>query len=83
VIMELGGAGERYGYDERELFRYMLSLGFGSYAYNPMNRTLSALGDRMGVEGGLSDNALFVRDVARVKERLQRAPRIDVYGTML
>ncbi|MCK6513319.1 FkbM family methyltransferase [Myxococcota bacterium] len=86
VIMELGGAGERYGYDEGELFRYMLSLGFGAYAYNPMNRTLYALGDQMGaveVEGVSSDNALFVRDVERVRERLQGAPRIDVYGTML
>lgn len=40
VIMELNGAGSRYGFDESQILDLMLSHGFRTYSYDPFSRTL-------------------------------------------
>lgn len=68
VVMELAGAGARYGFDELSLHHRMLSFGFATYAYDALTRTL-----RPG--GGHEGNMLYVRDLAAVRERIATARR--------
>lgn len=71
VIMELNGSGGRYGFDEESLHRDLLGRGFATYRYRPFERALEPLhGARSG--GG---NTLYVRDAARLAERVRTAPR--------
>ena len=69
LIMELNGSGARYGFDEEALHRDLLGRGFATYRYRPRERLLEPLhGARSG--GG---NTLYVRDAARLAERLRTA----------
>lgn len=68
VVMELAGAGARYGFDELALHHRMLSFGFATYAYDAMARAL-----RPG--GGHGGNMLYVRDLAAVRHRIATARR--------
>ena len=69
VIMELNGSGARYGFDEEALHRDLLGRGFATYRYRPRERLLVPLhGARSG--GG---NTLYVRDAARLAERVRTA----------
>ncbi|NCA72520.1 MAG: FkbM family methyltransferase [Sphingobacteriia bacterium] len=71
IIMELNGSGSRYGFDEDALHRDVLARGFATYRYRPFERVLEPLnGARSG--GG---NTLYVRDAARLAERVRCAPR--------
>lgn len=76
VIMELGGAGARYGFDEARVIERMSDHGFGSYSYDPVRRSLRELGGK----NVSASNTLFVREVDAVAERLRSAPAFDVYG---
>lgn len=69
VIMELNGSGERYGFDEKPLHEKMLSFGFNTYTYSPLDRQLIFL------EGQKSDsgNTLYVRNIDEVESRLKSA----------
>jgi len=40
VIMELNGCGKRYGFDDEDLHRKMLSLGYCAVSYHPMDRKM-------------------------------------------
>ncbi len=74
VIMELNGSGVRYGFDEETLHQRMIDYGFKTCRYHPFERKLESLyGTRAG--GG---NMLYVRDVARLAERVQTAPRFQL-----
>lgn len=79
VILELNGCAARYGFDESAIIDLMRGHGFGTYAYDPLNRMLSPLGGKNLASG----NTLFVRDVAFVEDRLRGAPRIAVAGRHL
>lgn len=69
VIMELNGSGDRYGFNEVALHNKMLSFGFDTYTYSPLDRQLVSL------EGKKSDsgNTLYVRNVDEVSSRLKAA----------
>ncbi len=76
VLMELGGAGERYGFDEMAVHRRMIELGFNPCLYYPFQR-------RFGVLEGMSTssgNILYARDTDLITERVQTAPRFCVSG---
>jgi hypothetical protein len=77
--MELNGSGQRYDYDEDEVYRRMIEYGFAPYAYDPYQRSLKELNGKNHVGG----NTLFVRDVAAVRQRLQTAPPFKVMGKSL
>lgn len=70
VIMELNGAGARYGYDEDALHQSMIERGFESCRYHPRDRKLVSLGGAQAAGG----NTLYVRDIARLQERVRTAP---------
>ena len=69
LIMELNASGARYSFDEEALHRNLLDRGFATYRYRPFERLLEPLhGARSG--GG---NTLYVRDAARLAERVRTA----------
>ncbi|TNE48741.1 MAG: FkbM family methyltransferase [Deltaproteobacteria bacterium] len=80
VIMELGGAGNQYGYDEDELLKHMLSLGFRTYEYDPMTRSLTDLNHQAFGEKSINDNILLIRDLDKVKQLLATTPPVELNG---
>jgi len=79
VIMELNGSGQRYSFNEGDLYRRMIEYGFAPYTYKPYERFLKKLGGKNYQAG----NTLFVRDVETVRQRLQTAPPFKVMGKSL
>lgn len=79
VLIELNGAGERYGFSEDAIAALFESAGFGAYAYDPMRRELTPLGRPRNLSG----NTLYVRDVAAARRRVQAAPRRRILGKEL
>jgi FkbM family methyltransferase len=56
----------------------LVSKGFEQYYYDPFGRTLSR------EPNGLSaNNALYLRDVEKVKIRLETAPKYDIFGLLV
>lgn len=74
ILMEFNGSGTRYGYDEKRLQETIVSHGFGCFRYDPFHRALLPL------EGGRSDNILFVRNLPLMRERMASAPQVTVNG---
>ncbi len=72
VIMELGGGGALYGYDEDAIREQMRRWGFEAVGYDPFKRTLT------GPAAG--EDAMFVRDRECVVERLRSATALRVLG---
>jgi FkbM family methyltransferase len=72
VILELNGSGRRYGYQDQRIVAVMHESGFSAYRYEPASRELTHLGDQVGHAG----NTLFIRDAARITERLKRASKV-------
>ncbi|MEX0853091.1 MAG: FkbM family methyltransferase [Bauldia sp.] len=68
VVLELGGTGANYGYDEDGIRDGMQRLGFTQCGYDPYTRSLTTR-DTSGTQG----NTLFVRDKAYVADRLGTA----------
>lgn len=65
VVMELGGAGASYGYDEDQLRETMRGWGFEAVGYDPLRRELT--------EPRPFEDAMFVRNRRFVEERLRSA----------
>lgn len=76
VIMELNGSGQRYGFDEGELFERMFKYEFTPYSYTPFERSLQALSETNKREG----NILFIKDLKSVIQRLESATAFNVSG---
>jgi FkbM family methyltransferase len=79
VILELNGSGQRYGFDEQDILQMMFDYGFETYSYNPFERKLTTLGYKNQEEG----NTLFIRNIDRVLERINKAPQVDVHGILI
>jgi len=79
VIMELNGSGNRYGYDESKIISMMSTYGFETYSYEPFERTLINLKGKNLTEG----NTIFIRNMDRILERINAAPKIDVHGVSI
>ena len=75
IIIELNGSGRRYGYDEFEIHKTFLDLGFAPYAYDPVKRELNKL-SRFGTE-----NTIYIRDESFVKDRVKTAEKVKVLNT--
>ena len=74
IIIELGGAGIRYGYDENDIHNTLLAHGFTPHRYDPLKRELSA------GEGKHAHSTLYVRDYAFVSQRLASAPLVRIHN---
>ena len=69
VIMEINGSGDRYGFNEVELHKKMLSFGFRTYSYSPFERQLVSLDGVTSTSG----NTIYVRNIDEVESRLKSA----------
>jgi FkbM family methyltransferase len=76
VILELNGAGERYGFDETALNNRMVQLGFKPHCYLPFDRELRQI---PGINAS-SANTIYIRDIGLVAERVRNAPKFSVNG---
>ena len=74
IIIELNGEGRRYGYDEKHIDMKLVSKGFSPFRYHPFDRTLSK------IKGTVTHNAIYIRDLPFVKDRLTKARKIKVNG---
>ena len=79
VVMELNGSGDRYGFEETKIVQMMFDYGFEAYAYRPFERALVVLQGKNFSPG----NTLFIRNRARVLERVKSAAKIEVHGTSI
>ncbi len=76
LIIRLKGHGSRFGYDEREIFTLMKSYGFGSYVYDPFTRKLK----EDDAADSFTGNAIFIRDLEMIKNKIDHSPKIKVAG---
>lgn len=74
IVVELNGSGWRYGYDENEIHKKLLSHGFMPHSYDPFTRRLTphaSYGEH---------NTLYLRDIDFVKQRVEGAKKITVFN---
>jgi len=74
IIIELNGLGANYGFSDDEIHRELLDYGFKPQHYEPFQRTFTEL-DHYG-----NHNTIYIRDLEWVKDRVAKAPRIEVLG---
>ncbi len=77
IIIELNGAGNRYGYNDEAIHMLLLSYGFKTMQYLPFLRGLK--NSHLNIE----HNTLYVRDEEFVKNRLTHARAVYVQGREL
>ncbi len=78
LIVELNGAGARYGFDEAALQVEIESFGFRPYDYEPFARHLTPI-----VGKSLIGNTIYLRDERVMQERLRAAPSIQVFNVVV
>lgn len=72
LIVEINANCQRYGLTEEETYRKILTYGFASVGYDPMERRLTR--SSSWEEGrGAEANTLFVRDLSAATERVKSA----------
>lgn len=76
IIMELNGAGARYGYNESKILELMAEFGFNTYSYDPFKRKLESLNGKNVSEG----NTICIRNFGGVLERIKSAPKFHING---
>lgn len=69
VLLELNGAGSRYGVDDDTLHDKMLAYGFESHRYSPLDRRLISLNGGRNTIG----NTLYIRSVDAVVKRISES----------
>lgn len=74
IIIELIGAGDRYGYDEQKIHQKLLSLSFKPYNYDPILRKIEPL-QTFG-----NDNTIYLRDLGFVEKRLKTAQPFKIFN---
>jgi FkbM family methyltransferase len=77
IIIELNGAGNRYGYNDDDIHLLLLANGFKVMRYSPFKREL------IDATRNTEQNTLYVRDVAFIISRLKSANTIYVQGRPL
>ncbi|MBL9165273.1 MAG: FkbM family methyltransferase [Planctomycetaceae bacterium] len=76
LLIELNGAGDRYGFSEDALATTISEYGFQPMRYEPLRRELTPLGAPRNSSG----NTLYVRDVEAALRKIQAAPRRCILG---
>jgi FkbM family methyltransferase len=73
IILELNGLCNRYGVQEDEIHKLLLSYGFATASYDPMDRKLELLPTY-----NKSGNTIYIRNEQWVRARLQEARKVKV-----
>lgn len=74
VIMELNDSGRRYSFHNKDIMDTMYGFGFQMYIYEPFSRKLQSASPKNPKSG----NALFLRNLDFINQRIAVAPRIKV-----
>jgi FkbM family methyltransferase len=72
IIIELNGSGSRYGYDEVQIHKKLIELGFKAFNYNPRSRQL-----KEKVTFGIH-NTIYLRDIEFIEDRIKTARKIKI-----
>lgn len=76
IIIELNEFGKKYGFDDYEIINLLKSNGLDPYSYNPFGRKLT----RLEGKNPVSRNTIFIRNFELIQNRIQHAPKFDVFG---
>ena len=74
IIIELNGAGSRYGYSDEKIHETLTAHHFLPYTYDPFMRKLHALATFTDT------NTIYIRDLHLVKERIASASNISIFS---
>lgn len=74
VIIELNGAGKRYGFDDNDVHLKLTESGFKTYKYLPFERKI------IEAERNIEHNTLYIRNFSFVSERLKQGKILNVKG---
>lgn len=74
IIIELNGAGNRYGYDEKQIHDKLMALQYKPYNYNPKTRVLTEVSNYSNSDG----NMLYIRDKKFVVDRVESSRKIKI-----
>jgi FkbM family methyltransferase len=74
LIIELNGAGSRYGESDDQIHACLLGYGFKPFRYSPVERRLIPLASYG------ENNALYLRDIDFIGGRLREASPVKVLG---
>lgn len=74
VILELNGAGARYGFNEQLLHEQLLSLGYKTFQYDPFLRVLKPV-NSFGIH-----NTLYLKNMELINERVRMAVPVIIQG---
>jgi FkbM family methyltransferase len=77
VLIELNGAGLRYGFKDQDIRDKFRSWGFLACKYDPLTRLLSPVDDELASESG---NTLFIRELVDVQKKLKLSKPFQVLG---
>lgn len=80
LLIELNGAGERYGFDEVSIRDQLEEWGFHLCRYDPLLRKLDKIDKGEVNQNG---NGLYIRDHEKVSARLKEAPPFSVLGRLI
>ena len=78
IIIELNGSGNRFGKSDMEIHQQLLSWGYASYAYDPIERKLEP------VEVPLDHNTIYIpnANLLDVEQRIASAPKRKIHGVI-
>ena len=74
IIIELNGAGARYGFNEKEIHRQLIEYGFSSYDYFPFEKKI-----KQAISFG-PFNTIYIRDIEFVQQRILTARKFKIYN---
>jgi len=77
IIIELNGSGNRYGFDESQIHKLLVSKHFTPYHYDPFSRKLSELASYG------THNTIYCRDITFIDKQLQAAPAFKIMGEFI
>jgi FkbM family methyltransferase len=80
VLIELNGAGVRYGFEESAIRMHFEKLGFKPCHYDPYSRGLQIIDDK---EASKSGNTLYVKNVEVVQAKVLSSKPFRVLGEMI
>jgi len=73
-------AGQKYGVSTTDVHDLLISAGFDRFTYEPFARHLSGWDEEPGRR---SENAIYIRDLEWLKERIRDAPNRTICGQAL
>lgn len=79
VIMELNQNGRKFGFDDNEIHKKMISYGFEGYVYDPFTRTL----EEINLNQRVCEDVIYIKNYKIAIERLQSAKKVRVLENYL